>query len=237
MKLKTTSLAALALTALAATSQAAIVFSGIANSTGFTVDSTSPLSIVNADITYNTGENNAVPGGPNYWDVMDNGVFGGTDKTGATVISGDSNTGNALLYKFTAGASTIGSISMYSGWENGGRLEQHYSVYTTTDVSVSGASTWTLLATVGGGGSNGSTLFAVGGDNSLKTTIYNDASPILASGITGLRFNFASAPGLEDWQQNGGVGYKEIDVQVIPEPSAALLGGLGMLCLLRRRRQ
>ena len=52
----------------------------------------------------------------------------------------------------------------------------------------------------------------------------------LASGITGLRFNFLG-------QQNGYVGYKEIDVQVIPEPSAALIGGLGMLALLRRRRR
>jgi len=28
----------------------------------------------------------------------------------------------------------------------------------------------------------------------------------------------------------------ELDVQAIPEPSAALLGGLGLLALLRRRR-
>ena len=67
---------------------------------------------------------------------------------------------NGLLYAFTAGASTIGSISMYSGWNDNGRIEQHFSVYTTTDVTVTGASTWTLLATVGGGGSNGSTQFA-----------------------------------------------------------------------------
>ena len=58
-------------------------------------------------------------------------------------------------------------------------------------------------------------------------------APLWHQGSTGLRFNFEFG---SRWQQNGYVGYKEIDVQVIPEPSAALLGGLGMLFLLRRRR-
>lgn len=221
-------LAAAALAALAGTSQAAVVFSGTANNTGFTVDSTTSLSIVHADIAYNNGENNAVPGGPNFWPVLDDGIFGGADQTGATVIAGDANS-NGLLYKFTAGASTIGSISVYSGWANNGRVEQHYSVYTTTDLTVNGSSTWTLLATVDNG-AGAPTAFTTGADNSLRTTIFNNSSSVLASGITGLRFNFSGG------QQNGGVGYKEIDVQVIPEPSAALLGGLGMLALLRRRR-
>jgi len=228
MKLKTIHLAAVALAALAGTSQAAVTVSGTANNTGFTVNVTTPLTIVNADISYNTGENNAVPGGPNYWPVLDDGSFGGADQTGATVINGDANA-NGLLYKFTAGAATIGSISVYSGWANNGRIEQHYSVYTTTDVSVTGSSTWTFLATVDNR-AGAPTAFTTGNDNSLRTTIFDNASATLASGITGLRFNFSGG------QQNGGVGYKEIDVQIVPEPSAALLGGLGMLALLRRRR-
>ena len=219
MKLKKIHLAAVAFSVSAGISQAAVVFSGIANNTGFTVDSTTPLSIVNADVN-----------GSGSWGLMDDGSFGATSSADTFQIIGDA-TANGLLYKFTAGASTIGSISMYSGWNDNGRVEQHFSVYTTTDVSVTGASTWTLLTTVGGGGSNGSTQFAAATDNSLKVTIYDNASATLASNVTGLRFNFGS-----DWQQNGQVGYKEIDVQVIPEPSAALLGGLGMLCLLRRRR-
>ena len=230
MKLKNIHLAALAASILAGSASAAVVFSGTAQSAAFTVDSTTPLSIVNADISYNGGENNGVPGGPNFWPVMDDGSFGGPDQTGSTVIDGDA-TSNGLLYKFTAGASTVGSISMYSGWANSGRVEQHYSVYTTLDISVTGSSTWTLLATVDNG-AGAPTSFATGFDSdvSLRTTIYDDASSTLASGITGLRFNFSGG------QQNNGVGYKEIDVQVIPEPSAALLGGLGMLAMFRRRR-
>lgn len=232
MKLKTIPLAAMVLSASAGISQAAVTFSGIANSTGFTVDSTTPLSIVSGDI--NVGPENPSGG---FWGVMDNGAFGGTDKSGGVSIAGDAGP-NGLLYAFTAGAATIGSISMYSGWNDNGRMEQHFSVYTTTDVSVTGSSTWTLLTTVGGGGSNGATQFAGGGDTSLKVTIFDNASAILASGITGLRFNFGGNGNLVGGggQQNGFVGYKEIDVQVIPEPGAALLGGLGMLALLRRRR-
>ena len=161
------------LSASAGISQAAVTFSGIANNTGFTVNSTTPLTIVNGDI--NVGPENPSGG---FWGVMDDGAFGGTDKSGGVSILGEAGP-NGLLYRFTDGASTIGSISMYSGWNDNGRMEQHFSVYTTTDVSVTGASTWTLLATVGGGGSNGSTQFAGGSDTSLKTTIYNDASSTL----------------------------------------------------------
>jgi hypothetical protein len=236
MKLKTTHLAALALAALAGNSKAAVVFSGTAQSTAFTVDSTTALTIVNADISYNTGENNAVPGGPNFWPVMDDGSFGGTGQVGATVIAGDAGP-NGLLYKLTAGASTIGSISVYSGWANSGRSEQHYSVYYTTDTTVNGSSAWTLLTTVNGAGSNGSTAFTTNTDNQLKVTIFDDSSATLMSGVTGLRFNFGGANLVGGGgQQNAGAGYKEIDIQVIPEPRVALLGGLGLLALLRRRR-
>ena len=48
MKLKTIHLAAMVLSASAGISQAAVTFSGIANNTGFTVNSTTPLTIVNA---------------------------------------------------------------------------------------------------------------------------------------------------------------------------------------------
>jgi hypothetical protein len=60
-------------------------------------------------------------------------------------------------------------------------------------------------------------------------TIFDNASPTLLSNVTGLRFVFGA-------QQNGGVGYKEIDVQLVPETSTTLLGALSALALLRRRR-
>ncbi|MND07524.1 hypothetical protein D3C83_295550 [compost metagenome] len=35
---------------------------------------------------------------------------------------------------------------------------------------------------------------------------------------------------------NGGTGDRFVTVTAVPEPAAALLGGLGLLALLRRRR-
>jgi hypothetical protein len=67
-------------------------------------------------------------------------------------------------------------------------------------------------------------------NNQLKVTIFNDSSSTLIANATGLRFNFAGG------QQNGGSGYKEIDVKLVPETSTTLLGALSALALLRRRR-
>ena len=210
------SLASIAFAAMTGTSHAGVVFGGITNSTGFTVDSTSPLSIVHADLAYNTGENNAVPGGPFYWDTLDNGSATGSNKTGATVIGGDAGP-NGLLWSFAGGPTTLGSISVYSGWADTGRMEQHFSVYYTTDATVNGSSTWTLLGTVGGSGNNGSTTYGSGANNQLKTTLYNSTSGTLQTGVTGLRFNFGGNGNLVGGggQQNGGVGYKEIDVSTL----------------------
>ena len=64
-------------------------------------------------------------------------------------------------------------------------------------------------------------------------SITEDTTGIIASGIAAIRFDWLSP------QENGAVGYSELDVfgtATVPEPSAALLGGLGGLLLLRRRR-
>jgi hypothetical protein len=226
MKSKSIRLSVLSFIAMASISHAAVTFSGQANSTGFTVDTSTVLSIVHADVGYAFGD-----GANGYWDVLTDGQFGPVDQNGgslSTPISG--STANHLMFSLNGGPASIGSISVYSGWQDNGRIEQHYEVYTTTDTTVNGSATWTLLTTVGGGGSNGATQFASGSDNSLKVTIFDNSSSVLASNVTGLRFNFLG-------QQNGYVGYREIDVQVIPETSTTLLGGLGALALLRRRRK
>jgi len=212
----------LALVAMNTHLQAAVVFSGTAQSTPFTVDATTPLTIVNADIAYNVGENNAVGGFS--WPILDDGLV-----QNATVISGDASP-NGLLYRLTDGAASIESISVYSGWANTGRMEQYYSVYYTTDATVNGSSTWTLLTTVQGTTPGTPTSFGSGVNNQLKVTIFNDSSSTLIANATGLRFNFAGG------QQNGGSGYKEIDVKLVPETSTTLLGALSALALLRRRR-
>jgi len=68
-----------------------------------------------------------------------------------------------------------------------------------------------------------------------KLSITEDASGILATGVAGIRFDFPD-------QENGAVGYSEIDVigspVAIPEPGSLavlLVGGLGVAARRRRR--
>lgn len=80
------------------------------------------------------------------------------------------------------------------------------------------------------------TLFAYDGSltgtftDTLFTTIADDTTFIDGGGIWLLDYNDTTA-GL-----NGGIGNAYVTVTAVPEPAAALLGSLGMLLLLRRRR-
>jgi len=70
---------------------------------------------------------------------------------------------------------------------------------------------------------------------SLLTRTYDNTSAPLISGVDAIRFNFFDPNG----EAIERTVYREIDVigtATIPEPSDALLGGLGLLALLRRRR-
>jgi hypothetical protein len=68
-----------------------------------------------------------------------------------------------------------------------------------------------------------------GGIQSTAFSLTNTANPKIA-GITG------SAVGVYTDARNGNYSYKLENLNVVPEPGAALLGSFGMLALLRRRR-
>lgn len=89
----------------------------------------------------------------------------------------------------------------------------------------------------GGTGNSGAGPFKLGTDTTLAAagTNKNIANYVKFSGITGDAFTITVA-------QDGGFGNLSVNglqivgVNVVPEPSATLLGGLGLLALLRRRR-
>jgi hypothetical protein len=147
------------------------------------------------------------------------------------------------------GAFTVGSVQNVLPWESGGKygfifqqtLNAQVYDYTgaaQTEFNDSYASYNSdlftiLLSNTAGTGSafngNGSVAkFYVGG-NLVNTATLGQL------GVGDGYLTFATLAG------NGGFGYGQanfdnLNVSVIPEPSAALLGGLGMLALLRRRR-
>ncbi|QTN32226.1 hypothetical protein HZ994_07745 [Akkermansiaceae bacterium] len=81
--------------------------------------------------------------------------------------------------------------------------------------------------------------FASGGWTQLGSTqsigVLTSAYAYDLSGITSARY-IALEIMTAFKPSDGRVGFDEIAITAIPEPSAALLGGLGMLALLRRRR-
>jgi hypothetical protein len=236
MKTRTSILFASALAALAGSAGAAITVTGAGNSTGFTVSSTdllqTQLSSTTNNLTINSGENGHTGSGygndvgtvGNLTDGLfqmfndDNLTSNGARKSYA--ISGGNITYNLDTTTNTQGYD-ISLIGIYTGWQNGGRDGINVQVFYST---VSNPMTFVSLTTAT---QNGAGQYQSG-------VITETVSPnLLATGVKSIRFDFSST------QENGASGYKELDVigtATIPEPSVALLGGLGMLALLRRRR-
>jgi hypothetical protein len=151
--------------------------------------------------------------GPGAW-------WGTYDTNSAFMKSGD---GAYNLSTYTIGTGDVFDISMYAkGWDNPWLANDPEAQLTVTlfygsdpNLNLIGSfstgtlaqgTTWTQYTS----GSIAATAGSIGQTLGLK---------VVSSGATDSFGNF-----------------DEIQVNVIPEPSAALLGGLGMLALLRRRR-
>jgi hypothetical protein len=240
MKKRTSILFSSVLAVLTGSVGAAITVTGSNNdSAGFTVSATDLLqtqmtggnSSVNDTLIINTAENNAWTGasGPftnpagNVGNLTD-GDFsfasnaGFTGSAGAYTISGGTITFNLNTSINTLGYD-ISDIGIYTGWVNDGRDGINVEVFYAT---VGAPSTYVSLGTA-----------VHDGLGRYASAVYTETvSPnLLATGVRSIRFSFGT-------QENSGVGYKELDVTgvaTIPEPSAALFGGLGVLALRRRR--
>ncbi len=121
---------------------------------------------------------------------------------------------------FPAGYNITG-VDVYAGWRDSGRDNIDVSVLFSTVANPLVFNTYHTVSFAAGAG---------GGASSLIT----DTTGLLATNVAAVRFTFPT-------QENGYVGYRELDVhgvgvQAIPEPTSLAALSLGGLALLRRRR-
>lgn len=220
MKPKNTILPAVAALAMIGAASAATITT-TSQGSAFTVSTTDLLQTsvasVSDGIFYNSTYNT-----PGYTQAnLRDGI-----STGGTMIgkadSPDYGQGGTVTFFLDLTTNTLGydvtDINTYANHGDGGRDGQRYTV----SYSLVGSSDFVDIANIdylmGDNGTPGSGKVAI--------------SSIGISGVDAIRFSFAD-------QENAGSNYSELDVigsATVPEPSSALLGGLGLLALLRRRR-
>ena len=146
------------------------------------------LSSVSDALTVNVGENNATSHGTTA--SLNDGTFGAAGADQGLCISGGTVTYN-LNTNLNPGGYTITNITTYSGWANPGRADQNYTV----SFQRVGSGTFvdsTNVTYTSAGGSPCDTQVSLG---------FNETN------VAAIRFDFSTPA-----QQNGGVGYKELDV-------------------------
>jgi len=193
------------------------------NNTGFTVSNSDLIEGVVPAVVGNINAEEGVT--TNDPAALTNGQFGvpglpgdGSDASNVVAI----HNGVTLTYSLDTGASPRGynvtDINTYTGWRDGGRDAQQYSVLYST---VASPGTFIPLATVN---------YNPGSPPSPSDTevlLSESGGGVLATSVAAVRFSFPST-------EAGFVGYRELDVigSPVPEPSTFLLAAIGLLGLM-----
>jgi hypothetical protein len=181
-------------------------------------------------------------------------VSGGSGNQGFTVTSASGAAISAQSYfavgyfttvpTITDGASLLTAVSNFKTFASGltGSASPYKMAASFTNATVTGADSQQIYFILGNGTTQAnSTQFA------LFTTSAATLFPanITAASSTNISFTGANGATTPVMLSNAGTAtvgsgapgtIKLVDTVVVPEPSAALLGGLGLLGLLRRRR-
>ena len=240
MKRKNTTLAALTCASLlgsAALSQAAVLWSLDFN------------GYADGELSGAVGQ----PGFPGNW-------FNGSASVTTGVVTSGTTTAT-LNQSFSAAVGATGTIWLSFDWGHNGPgdqagtyggltfFEDNYPALTEKGLLGNNwdSATWTgaAVSTIGMKTAVAQITLSDLGNETIKLWVGATGSPVNVSGtadatITGFEFSAVNAlrvnGGNSQTFDNLKVGTTMLDVAAIPEPGSALLGGLGMLALLRRRR-
>lgn len=148
--------------------------------------------------------------------VASTGTLAPGNSAGTMTVAGDVNMGGTYAYEFNSGSTSADLVNV------GGTL-------TLTD----GGVTWDNLGTYAL--NEKFTLFAYDALVGTFSSYATSGNYTLDGGLWFLNYNDTTA-GLNGGTNDGGLGSGFVTITAIPEPGAALLGSLGLLALLRRRR-
>jgi hypothetical protein len=149
--------------------------------------------------------------------ALTDGVIGPVPGSYNIFAAGGSSAGNSVTYALPV--QTYGynltNITVYSGWGNGGRVGQAYTVLYST---VANPTVFIVLTNV-----SYSAGFSGNSPNnpiSIQVQLSDSAGGIIASNVADIEFNFSS-PSAND--ENGGTGYSEITVQGTPAGTSSVV--------------
>ena len=157
----------------------------------------------------------------------------------------------------TTGASSGATLTFSAGRAGGGPNTTNLDVFegsfflngpdgdSSSTITLSGLGAGTkfdlYLYAAAGHTTNEGATFNFGSTQTATDTNTNETS--YALGVNYVKYSNLVADGSGNisgtWAISSGANYSTLNgmqIAIVPEPSAALLGGLGMLCLLRRRR-
>lgn len=184
-------------------------------------------------------DNSSFAGGFNINSSLTNAVaaaaaFGGQSLSVGTVIGGDTIFAMGGFNSAAAGGipgANVVSLTLASGGVNGVATGRNFAIYWFPGLTYGGPGGATGSTTAAGYSVNVGSTFQVGGihDSGTDAGLGYEALVFPAAGATN--------PGVANDNFDGTLpDSRFVAVNAVPEPSVALLGGLGVLALLRRRR-